>query len=361
MLRSLIVVPGLVGQAGEPSATASLPNLAALAADGDVQWLRPESPGGLPEAGWMGLNPENHAAADGPLLVAGLGERPPDRSVCLVATWATMGTSLSPAPRMDAAELAEATAAIRRLETPRLVWIEGEQPHNALVWLDGPIDFSTTPVEHAFGHGYQTKWPTGDGERTLRLFIEDAHDLLTSLDFNRRRLDAGIAPVDVVWPWGQGWMPRMPNLALRYPPATVHTDSLRVRGVCRLTGLTSRRALERGMGDNWRFVKGLGPTSLIILESFATLRREGRLEELQWLARRMDANLFDLFRPIRPAAGSHLVILSPSDTGPGLMLERSADSRGGSTPFDERALEDAGPSGPATWDVVARVMRSWTS
>jgi hypothetical protein len=125
--------------------------------------------------------------------------------------------------------------------------------------------------------------------------------------------------------------------------------------------LTSRRALAKGLGDDWAFVKDLGPTSLVVIEAFSNLRRAGRLEEFEWLAKRLDTHLFDLFLSWRPAAGAHLVILSPSDTGPGLMLERSADSRGGSTPFDERALEDAGPAGRTSWDVVARVLRSWTS
>lgn len=361
MVRSVLVIPGLVGQPGESSATIALPNLAPLAAESDVVPLAPETPEGLREAAWLGLNPAEHPVADGPLLVAGLGEKPPERAVCLVATWGTLGATLAEAPRMEPHEEAEASAAMRRLQTPRLFWLTGEQPHNALVWLDGPIEFSTTPFDQAVGYEYQTQWPAGDGEQVLRQFIEDSHEVLSALEFNQRRQDAGAPPVDVVWPWGQGWMPRMPNLALRYPPATVQTDSLRVRGLCRLTGLTSKRALSRGFGDDWAFVKDLSPTSLVVIEAFATLRRAGRAEELGWLGKRLDTHLFDLFRPLPPSAGSHLVILSPSDTGPGLMLERSADSRGGTTPFDERALEDAGRAGRTTWDVVARVMRSWTS
>lgn len=361
MLRTILVVPGLVGQPGEFSATSSLPNLASLAAESDVSRLGQEPPEGLRQASWLGLDPASHTVADGPLLVAGLGEKPPERAVCLVATWGTLGSTLADAPLLEPHEEAEASSAMRRLQTTRLFWLTGEQPHNALVWLDGPIDFATIPFEEAVGHEYQTQWPSGDGEQVLRQFIEDSHELLSALEFNRRRQDAGIPSVDVVWPWGQGWIPRMPNLALRYPPVTVHTDSLRVRGLCRLTGLTSKRALPRGLGDDWGFVRDLGSTSLVVIEAFATLRREGRWEELEWLAKRLDTHLFDMFRPLRSSAGSHLVILSPSDTGPGLMLERSADSRGGTTPFDERALEDAGRAGRTTWDVVARVMRSWTS
>lgn len=73
----------------------------------------------------------------------------------------------------------------------------------------------------------------------LRRFIDDSINLLGEQEFNLRRIDEGLAPVNLIWPWGQGFPPVIPNLALqRGTPCHVLSPALGLRGLSKMCGYT---------------------------------------------------------------------------------------------------------------------------
>ena len=110
--------------------------------------------------------------------------------------------------------------------------------------------------------------PEGDNEPALRRFIDDSINLLSELEFNAERLDKGLLPVNLLWPWGQGIRTDVPNLALmRGAPATVLSDSLRLEGVARLAGYRplGRSWLGNGMNAKWKDIASkFGDTTILV-------------------------------------------------------------------------------------------------
>jgi 2,3-bisphosphoglycerate-independent phosphoglycerate mutase len=80
--------------------------------------------------------------------------------------------------------------------------------------------------------------PAGQEEGRLRQFIWDSYELLDSQPYNRRRREEGLAPANLLWPWGQGRAPRMtPFSVKRGMTGAVIAGVDVIRGLGRLTGL----------------------------------------------------------------------------------------------------------------------------
>ena len=169
---------------------------------------------------WVGLPPGSPLAA-GPLMVAALGLQPPPRSVhywlsLLSVDEAGVVHPVDPAAaRIDPMLRTMLDDAMARLATRQLHPRLGFDVDHALVFEAGSLDVGTRDPEAVAGQVWIDCRPEGDDERRLRALIEDSLNLLDGLEWNRRRADEGQPKLNLLWPWGPGFAPDLPNLALR--------------------------------------------------------------------------------------------------------------------------------------------------
>lgn len=367
--RVVLVLPKLLGEPNGESVLGGLANLARLAERAELVRLAsvPRSP--TPEAAFLGLDPREVRVAQGPLLLAAFRCHPPEGAIGIAADLFSCIESRAQAlTDIPADDLAAVLAGVRRLETASLRFVEGQAAQHALVWLDGSHEVRLTPAAALAGEPIEAHWPEGDGVWPLRRLIDDSVNLLTSLEVNRRREDEGLAPINLLWPWGAGPVMRMPSLVLEWgEPAVVVSGSLRIMGLCRGTGLTHAPLSLVRPGVNQPFAPLLDalrhPLAFLVYETPGRLRASGRLDEAEWVLGRFDAEFLGPLMEEMAAERSRLVLLAPGFEGAN---GRASDGLGAwreshavvsnSIPFDERALEE--PLGIRTlWNVVGEAVR----
>lgn len=193
---------------------------------------------GTPEAALLGMRPEEVHVAAGPLTVAALGASPPSRAVRLVATLLSVNESglVQSLDAMSEEEVRELVDRIAPALPRRLHWVPGLASDHGLVWEDGSLDFRAMTPAEAVGQAWTDCMPDGDAA-PLRTLIDDSLNILNDTDFNKQRADDGRPMLNLVWPWGAGFLPDLPNLAvMRGEPVTVRTDTLAVKGLARAVG-----------------------------------------------------------------------------------------------------------------------------
>lgn len=313
-----------------------------------VEWR----PGWLEAAclGWA-----TKEAPAGPMLVAALRHDPPPRSVHF---WLTLGglidgETLADPGRVTDGEATEAMAAVARLQTPRLVPVVGRGADHGLVWLDGSLDHATTAWSP--GAKYREVWPEGDGESMLRRFIEDSVELLGRSEANARRRDEGRQEINLAWPWGGGFRPDVPNLALRHGALVrVESRSWALQGLARLGGLPHGDPLAFGkrVATDWsRLVAADGPV-VVFAGSVGEAWSEGGPDRGAHEA----ANAWrELIEPWAHDPSTRLLVVA---TGPdvGLACWQEPATEPGPLPFDERALDDRRLGRERLADLVARAV-----
>jgi 2,3-bisphosphoglycerate-independent phosphoglycerate mutase len=88
------------------------------------------------------------------------------------------------------------------------------------------------------GQPFTSYFPRGDNETLLRQLMWDSYELLSGLEINQRRIDAGKNPANMIWLWGQGNAPHLPSFTLNHgvTGAVISAVDL-IRGIARLAGL----------------------------------------------------------------------------------------------------------------------------
>jgi len=239
MRRTILIVPGLLSDPGTESYLRQrLPALSVLSEIGALRKVSELPESETPEAMLLGLGPSVVSLRQGPLTVSALGFDPPERSTHFHLSLMSYhdGDASIPGvlPRADELELVMSAA--KRLDTKLLTVLKGEELNHALVW-EALGDMGTTAASQLDRHPMIEHLPEGDGEAALRRFIDDSVNLLSSLELNERRLDEGLQPFNLLWPWGHGSRTAVPNLALRRgEPAVVESASMRLAGLTRLAG-----------------------------------------------------------------------------------------------------------------------------
>lgn len=344
--------------------------MAALAELGTMKRLLPVPDALTPEAAWLGLDPRKVRLAQGPLTVAALGFEPPDRSVQFHLSLMSFDGDC---PRICPFEIPEDDLravfdAARRLDTKALTLIEGEDRDHALVWERGSIDLRTRTPQEADGKPMPSVLPEGDGEPVLRRFIDDSVNLLSEQEFNMRRLEEGLPPLNLLWPWGQGFRTEVPNLALiRGEPANVESASMRMAGLTRMARYRHGDRKAFGKGTNIqleRLAKAAlgGGLTIVVLDQIGDFRSQGKLEEAEWLSREIDRRLLGPLLDASLREPTRIFIAAPScdgtgsDEPSGLSLRVETGTRpANSVPFDERALEERAVPVGEVWKEIEEV------
>lgn len=309
--------------------------------------LNPLREGATPELSYLGL-PTEVVVEPGVLTVAALKAEPPARAwnfhLSLLSDEG--GTARRLPFKLAPNEEAVLKANLPRLNTKTFTFLPGEQYDHALV-VESNLDLGTTAADEIIGKPWAAHLPDGDGEQHLRAFIDAGLNLLSELEFNRIRHEEGQPIVNLVWPWGHGRRPELPNLAFeRGEPSKVLTDSLRMDGLARLVRLRPVRS-ELGMGLPFKFEKALahcdGMTTYLVLESPGKFAPDGMWEEVGWWLRELDNRLLSPSREERKERPMDLLfVVSGSEKGLAFRYRtyRPAES---AVPFSLETAQEAKP------------------
>jgi len=125
-----------------------------------------------------------------------------------------------------------------KLSTRWLRFYPGRDMAHVIVWTDGPAGAHCVPAPLANGQALGDVLPRGDGEAPLRQLIWDSVDLLSRHRVNHRRVEEGLLPVNLVWPWAPGLPPNLRHYAMRtgLRPAAL-ASRLEVIGAARAAGI----------------------------------------------------------------------------------------------------------------------------
>jgi 2,3-bisphosphoglycerate-independent phosphoglycerate mutase len=352
MRRTVLIAPDLHDKNGEPSVIRSdIPILARFRGHGCLsKIMNPESKW-IIEAEYLGLDSETISMQQGPLTIAALGYDPPDRSAHYHLSMLSIEGEVVEIPKVQVhPELIDQILELsKKLNTTRITICGGAESNHGLVIEQGSPESETASPELAHGKLMRESLPKGDDELKLRRFIDDSINLLSEQDFNLQRLDNGLQPINLLWPWGGGWRQQVPNLGLRYGEiGYVASNSIRFQGLTKLAGWKhcSRNEPERGTRINFEFLLNWVRShelSICFLSEFAEFRRAEKYEELSWLASEMNRRLFMPLYADMIEGEVKVTVISPSshvDTSGIAMTSGLRLLDEASAPFDERLLEE---------------------
>ncbi len=333
---------------------------------GEVQKVPALGPIETPEAAYLGMRPEEAQIPQGPLTVAALGADPPERSTHFHLSLMGFqdGEVRQSSLLLSSEELRTVLDHVPRLNTKTLTFVEGEDRDHGLVW-EGLGDMRTIPPDEADGKPIKTVLPEGDAESILRRYIDDSTNLLGELELNEKRLDEGLPPLNLLWPWGEGVRLHVPNLALRRgEPSLVVSDSMRMQGLVRLAGYrhVDRALFRKGMNFSLSGAAGKAKaetSTIIVLSAPAQLRNDEKMEELEWFARQMTDELLSPLWDLSQKEPLRLLLVAPALGHTGLSLRfESGKSHGNRFPFDERALEEREVDTREAWKQIDETLSS---
>ncbi len=125
-----------------------------------------------------------------------------------------------------------------KLGSPRRRFYPGVSYRNLLVWAEGSVEVGAKLPHDIMGQLIAPNLPQGDNEDTLRQLMWDSYAILREHEINRRRVDAGKNPANMIWLWGQGYAPRLPAFSLEHGVSgSVISAVDLLRGIARLAGL----------------------------------------------------------------------------------------------------------------------------
>jgi hypothetical protein len=368
MRKAVLIVPNwLVAEDGQSVLWSPLSALSFFAERSSLRKCISAMEPCMVEATWLGLAPGTVNLEDGPLIVSAFGYDPPDRSVQFQMSLMSLvdGAARKLMEKIPRQELDAIWQETQKLNTRALTAVRGEGTEHGLVWEDGSLEMGTTPAKRVEGNPIAGLLPEGDGERMLRRFVDDAINLLSELELNQIRLDEGREPLNLWWPWGQGFRTATPNLALRRGEVSqVESASIRLQGLVRLCGYRhgDRSSLRSGLRTNFEHVGASiskSSSSISVIGVIAELREQNRVEEMDWFTKELNRRLLEPLVQLARREPLHLTLLAPSTQGQGLVLDFRSDApETNSIPFDERALEEKSLQTIADWQAVNEALIS---
>lgn len=351
MKELVIGTPGLVSEATDASLRGKVADWLERAPAG-TEVFRLHSYLGCEhdDLAWLGLDPRLTHLQQGPLTVAALGHDPPRNSTHYHVTPLALDDSVLTRSAFQWSDrvIELALTACERLNTKKLTLLKGFGTNHAMVIEDGSPEMGLVAPEDAMGKPFSQSMPDGDDAVLLRRFIDDSVNILLEQAFNHELMDEGLTPISVLWPWGCGFRPSLPNLLLhRQRPAHFASSRLRLAGLARLVSYSHEPTqwVAGGTRVPWEAMASWSSsqaTSVILVDSWSEFGQSGKEDESEWLANEFATRFLPNLDALMDDKDTALTWLAPSiDGGIGLgvrldprILEKSP------FPFDLRVLDD---------------------
>ncbi len=162
-----------------------------------------------------------------------------------------------------------------RLGENRWRFVSLKAQRHVLLWHEGFARLHCEPPDDLKGEPIEAHLPKGDNEAVVKQLIYDALELLDKHEINRKRVDEGKPPANLIWVYEPGMMPKLPSLRLiaGMIRADAVTDHIPMRGLCIAAGIRPHRPpavdldnLSEGYEGLANFVNDLLPdTDLLIV------------------------------------------------------------------------------------------------
>lgn len=308
-----------------------------------------------PEAMLLGLAPEEGQLRQGPLTVSALGWDPPERSLHFHLSLLSLSESVTvPKQQLTPQEFTIIKSKLSVLNTKRLTTLVGQQFDHGLVWERMAEIRTCAPTQI---DSLAESIPQGDGDAELRRLIDDSVNILHEEEFNLRRIDNGLDPINLVWPWGHGYRLTVPNLALRFGfPYRYESASFRLAGLVRLAGFKHGEIGRFGTGLQTDFQKiPYDPGTIVHLDPWVRMREREEFEEAEYLAAKCGEHLIGRLLDYVLEHRLELRLLLLSSTN-GLGACFSATPHESIFPFDDRSLDEPRVPGEQLHEYVRRAL-----
>ncbi len=126
----------------------------------------------------------------------------------------------------------------QKLGTDKRRFFPGVQYRHIMAEKGGSIDLLTIPPHDFVGKPLAGHWPEGAGAERLKQLMYDSLEILDNNTINIKRREEGKEPGNMIWLWGQGYAPNLPNFLQTYGKVGGVISAVDVvRGLGRATGL----------------------------------------------------------------------------------------------------------------------------
>ena len=234
-----------------PLEVARTPNMDFIAKNGKLGRVKtiPEkaTPGSdVANISIFGYDPQKYYTGRGPLEAANLGIDLEEDDVAfrcnLIAASGDILTDYS------AGHISSKEAAIlikfldQRLGTERIKFYPGVSYRHLMLAKKGTQDrledLACKPPHDITGQSISTNLPKGEASEILIKLMEDSRSILEKHEINQVRVDLKENPANMIWLWGQGKKPAMPNFQEKYGlRGSVISAVDLIKGLGRILGL----------------------------------------------------------------------------------------------------------------------------
>ena len=134
----------------------------------------------------------------------------------LVATDGTLMLDSS-AGHVTSEEARELMAVIdSKLSTSQIKYFPGVSYRNIMIWHNGSDNVHLSAPYKFHGKPFNEYLPEGDNSDRLTSMIYDSYEILNAHPINQRRIDEGHLPANMIWFWGEGRMPSIPQFFTKF-------------------------------------------------------------------------------------------------------------------------------------------------
>jgi len=153
-----------------------------------------------------------------------------------------------------------------QLVSENIQFYMGRKHRHLMVWAGGQGKIVCRNPQEVCGHTLESYLPTGEGSQILRELMEAVRVILQHHPVNQDRVNAGLKPVNCLWPWGLGKPVELSSLRERWSlMGTVVSPDGPYVGIGLTSGLQVDRLEDAGDGGSvW--LQELASTASRVLE-----------------------------------------------------------------------------------------------
>jgi len=169
----------------------------------------------------LGYDPKRYYTGRGPLEAAGMGVEVEEDEVAYRCNLVTVKDGLLvdySAGHISSEESRMLIEALNERLNGDARFVPGVSYRNLLLLRGYSERVTCTPPHNILGEEIERHLPVGD-ERTVRKLKELmflSTEILTRHEVNEERVRRGENPANMIWPWGQGKKPEMPEMSVKY-------------------------------------------------------------------------------------------------------------------------------------------------